>query len=284
MLTIVYGLACAVFYGAGDYAGGRASRNASSIAVTASSQAAGFAFVLLLLPFLQGDGPTSRALVVGALGGMCGALGLILLYRALSLAAMSVVSPITAVLSAVVPVAAGVILGEGLSRSHALGVVLAIGAIGLISRGGDPSPAAKAGHQRPPAKVIMTSLIAGIFFGLFLVALDRAGDNVGIWPLVAAKPVGVVFAVLIARTQRTSPIVSRRAAPLALAAGVTDMTANVFATLSAQAGKVAIAGVLVSLYPASTVVLARFVDREAITRTQFVGFAVAAGALALIAL
>ena len=284
MLTILYALACALFYGTGDYAGGRASRLASSIAVTASSQTAGFVFVLCLLPFLGGDGPTTRALVVGALGGVCGATGLMLLYRALSMAAMSVVSPITAVLSAVVPVTAGVIIGEGLTRTHAVGIGLAIAAIGFISRGGDPSVDAQMGHRRPARAVLATSFVAGTFFGLFVVALDRAGDNVGVWPLVTAKPVGVLFAMGVAASQRTSPIVPQIAVRLSVIAGFTDMTANVFATFAAQAGSVAIAGVLISLYPASTVMLARFIDHEAITRTQLIGFAVAAVALALIAI
>lgn len=283
MLTLVYGLACAMFYGTGDYAGGRASRIASSMAVTASSQTAGFAFLLCVVPFIGGDGPTRRALVAGALAGVCGATGLMLLYRALSLAAMSVVSPITAVLSAIVPVTAGVIIGEGLSGLRVVGVALALVAIALISRGGDSSAGAKAEHRRPAPAVLGASFIAGIFFGLFIVALDRAGDNVGVWPLVAAKPVGIFFASAVALTQRTSPLVPRAAVGLSIVAGVTDMTSNVFATLAAQAGKVAIAGVLISLYPASTVLLARFLDREPITRTQLVGFAVAAVALVFIA-
>ena len=283
MLTLIYGLTCALFYGSADYAGGRASRLASSVAVTASSQIVGWAMVLALVPFLGGSGPTSRALVVGALGGICGAIGLILLYRALSLAAMSVVSPITAVLSAVVPVVAGIIIGEGLTVTHSVGVVLALAAIAMISRGGDDAVDAHDHHRRPPIALLVTSFVAGIFFGLFVVALDRAGDDVGVWPLVTAKPVGVAFALLVALSQRIVPFVPRRALRLTVAAGAADMTANVFATLSAQAGKVAIAGVLVSLYPASTVLLARFVDHEKITRLQLIGFTLAIAALVLIA-
>ena len=283
MLTLIYGVTCALFYGSADYAGGRASRTTSSIGVTASSQVFGWALVLALVPFLGGSGPTTRALVVGGLGGVCGATGLLLLYRALSLAAMSVVSPITAVLSAVVPVIAGVIIGEGLTTTQALGVALALTAIALISRGGDDAHDAHEHHRRPSLSLLATSFIAGIFFGLFVVALDRAGDDVGVWPLVTAKPVGVAFAVVVALSQGVGPIVPRNALGLTLAAGAADMTANVFATLSAQAGQVAIAGVLVSLYPASTVVLARFVDHEKITRIQLIGFAIAVAALVLIA-
>ena len=283
MLTIIYGLTCALFYGSADYAGGRASRSISSISVTASSQLAGWVLVLALVPFVGGSGPTARALIVGGLAGICGATGLLLLYRALSLAAMSVVSPITAVLSAGVPVVAGVLIGEGLTATHAIGVALAIAAIALISRGGDDAHGAHAHHRRPSPSLLATSFVAGIFFGLFVVALDRAGDDVGVWPLVTAKPVGIAFAIAVAMSQRINPIVPRHALTLTLAAGAADMTANVFATLSAQAGQVAIAGVLISLYPASTVILARFVDHEKITQLQVVGFALAIAALVLIA-
>jgi drug/metabolite transporter (DMT)-like permease len=283
-VNVLYGLFCALFYGVGDFAGGKASRLAPSTAVTLNSQVAGFAFLLCVLPFIRGDGATARALVVGALGGLSGAIGLMLLYRALSLGAMSVVSPITAVLSAVVPVVAGLIIGEGLTATHGFGVVLAIAAIGLISRGGDPSAGAIARHQRPAPSVLVSAFVAGIFFGLFIVALDRAGDDVGVWPLLTAKPAGIVLCAVVALARRERLTIPRLAVPLTIATGFTDMAANVFVTLSAQAGQVAIAGVLVSLYPASTVVLARAVDHEPITRTQAVGFAVAVAALALIAL
>ncbi len=284
MLTLIYGITCALFYGSADYAGGRASRVVSSVTVTANSQVVGWVLVLALLPFVGGSGPTTRALVLGAMGGLCGALGLILLYRALSLAAMSVVSPIAAVLSAVVPVVAGVIIGEGLTTTHGIGIVLALTAIALISRGGDSAHDAQERHRRPSLSLLTTSFVAGVFFGLFLVCLDRAGDDVGVWPLVTAKPVGIAFALVVALGQRATLIVPRNAFWLTLAAGAADMTANVFATLSTQAGQVAIAGVLVSLYPASTVVLARFVDQERITRLQLIGFAVGVAALVLIAI
>lgn len=284
-MSIVYGLLCAIFYGVADYAGGRASRRASSTAVTASSQAVGFVLIVLLLPFLGGDGPTPRALIVGALGGLCGASGLLLLYRGLSLASMSVVSPVTAVLSAVVPVIAGLIIGEGLTAVRAIGIALAIAAVALISRGGDLDEATTgdAPPRRPSTSVLLSIIIAGVFFGLFVVALDRAGDNVGVWPLIAAKPVGVLFAIGVATSQRVSPIAPRSVLPFTFLAGANDMAANVFALLAAQAGQVAIAGVLVSLYPASTVFLARVVDRERLERLQIIGFVVAVIGLILIA-
>ncbi len=241
----------------------------------------------MILPFLGGNGPTVRALVVGALGGVCGAIGLLLLYRGLSLASMSVVSPITAVLSAVVPVIAGLIIGEGLTPLHAGGVALAIAAVALISRGGESNSDTStdgAPPSRPSRAVLLSIIVAGVFFGLFVVALDRAGDDVGVWPLVAAKPMGVLFALGVALSQKVSPVAPRSVLPFTFLAGLNDMAANVFALLAAQAGQVAIAGVLVSLYPASTVFLARVIDRERFMRMQIVGFVLAVVGLALIAL
>jgi drug/metabolite transporter (DMT)-like permease len=267
----------------GDYAGGRATRLEASASVTATAQAAG---MLVLIPaVLLVDGHlTWRAVIAGVLGGISGEIGLLLLYSALSRAAMAVVSPITAVLTAVIPVLAGAILGEPLTPQQWGGAGLAFGAIMLISQGGTTDGLGPAHHARPTLGVVGLCLAAGTGFGLFVVALDRAGEGVGLWPLVAARPVGTLLATSYALMTHVRPMVRKASLPLASAAGVLDVTANAFAALAAQRGKVAIAGVLIALYPASTVALARTLDKEPMTRTQLVGFATAVVAVLLIAL
>jgi drug/metabolite transporter (DMT)-like permease len=282
-VAIFFALACALVYGVGDYAGGRCSRFAPAAAVTATAQAMGF-FVLVPGLLIIGGTPTSRALLVGALGGLSGEVGLLLLYSALARGAMSVVSPITAVLTAIVPVLAGWVIGESLGAVQTVGVVAALVAIWFIGRGGSSEAGAPLHHSRPSTQVLLMSLAAGIGFGLFVVALDRAGDDSGLWPLVAARPVGMILAGGYALTRGVSPIVARPALGLASLAGGFDVLANIFAILAAQQGKVAVAGILISLYPASTVVLARVLDDEPITRTQVLGFALAATAVAVIAI
>jgi drug/metabolite transporter (DMT)-like permease len=281
-VVIVFALICAFTYGLGDYAGGRAARTAHSAAVTATAQAAGMLVLIPGLLIVSGE-LTARGLIAGMLGGLSGEIGLLLLYTALSRGAMSVVSPIAALMMALVPVVAGWIIGESLRPLHVVGIVIALGAIGLISRGGTTDGSGPAHHQRPSLQVLGMSVAAGIGFGFFVVALDRAGDDVGLWPLVAARPVGTALAAAYAVYVGVSPLVDRPSRPLAFGAGVFDVLANIFAILAAQRGKVAIAGVLIALYPASTVVLARVLDRERITRTQMIGFVLAAAAVGLIA-
>lgn len=282
-MTIFFALACAAVYGVGDYAGGRASRFASAAAVTATAQAMGLLLLIPGLLIISGT-LTTRALLVGALGGLSGEMGLLLLYSALARGAMSVVSPITAVLTAIVPVVAGWVIGESLGGVQAVGVAAALVAIWFIGRGGSVDDDAPLHHSRPSRQVLLMSLAAGVGFGLFVVALDRAGDDVGLWPLVAARPVGMVLAGAYALTRGVSPIVARPVFALAGVAGGFDVLANIFAVLAAQRGKVAVAGILISLYPASTVALARVLDGEPISRTQVLGFALAVVAVAVIAI
>jgi drug/metabolite transporter (DMT)-like permease len=281
-MAIVFALACAFVYGVADYAGGRGARFASPASVTATAQAAGMAVLLPALLLFDGS-LTTRSLVVGALGGMSGEVGLMLLYSALARGAMSVVSPIAALVSALVPVIAGLMIGESMTSVHLLGVMVALLAIGLISRGGAVGPAAPSHHARPSPAVLLMSLCAGLGFGLFIVALDRAGDDAGVWPLIAARPVGTMLAAGYAVAAGLSPVARGVGGRLALAAGACDALANIFALLAAQSGKLAVAGLIVSMYPASTVVLSTVLDREPIRRLQLVGFALAAAAVVLIA-
>ncbi len=281
-MAIVFALACAFVYGLGDYAGGRAARFASAASVTATAQAVGMLVLIPGLLIVSGT-VTTRALVLGAIGGALGETGLVLLYSALARGAMSVVSPVAAVMTAIVPVVAGWVIGESLGRQQFAGVVVALLAIWLISRGGSHEGSAPLHHSRPSPRVLLMSVAAGVGFGLFFVALDRAGDDAGLWPLVAARPTGLLLAGGYALIVGVSPFVGRRAWKLAATAGAGDVVANIFAILATQRGKVAVAGLLISLYPASTVLLSRFVDHEPITRSQLAGFGAAVAAVALVA-
>ena len=281
-MAVLFALACAFVYGLGDYAGGRGARFAPAASVTATAQAVGMLVLVPGLLVISGT-LTSRALLVGALGGAFGETGLLLLYSALARGAMSVVSPITAVMTAIVPVVAGWVIGESLGSRQVGGVVVALVAIWLISRGGADEGSAPLHHSRPSTRVLLMSLAAGVGFGLFVVALDRAGDDAGLWPLLAARPVGTVLAGGYALFIGVSPWVGRSAWKLAVAAGGGDVLANIFAILATQRGKVAVAGLLISLYPTSTVLLSRLVDHEPITKSQVAGFGCAAAAVSLIA-
>jgi drug/metabolite transporter (DMT)-like permease len=227
-------LVSALVYGCADFCGGKATRRAAAQTVTVSSQLVGLVLVLALAPIVPSGGVTTRALGFGALGGLTGAVGLMCLYHALSIGTMSIVSPVTAVVAASVPVVAGLLSGEHLKALAVFGIVLGLLAVVLVSltesTGGDARRAA------------MLSLIAGLGFGFFFVALAHTGSKPGLWPLV--------------------------------------MAANVLFLYASQRGSLAIVGVLSSLYPLSTVALARLVDHELLRRVQWAGLALAIFAVA----
>jgi uncharacterized membrane protein len=278
-MAMVLALASAVVYGMADFAGGLASRRATAAAVVALSQAAGLVAVVLLLPWLGGD-PTPADLAWGAAAGVAGGLGLLLFYRALAAGVMSVVAPVTAVSAAALPVLGGLLLGERIGPLAAGGIVLALAAVVLVAAedGLGSLRDARLGTVAP-------ALAAGAGFGLFFVVLDRTGEDSGLSPLVAARVVSVLMVGGLALATGRSLRISRRVLPVVVLAGVGDMTANALFLVATQVGgQLAITGVLASLYPASTVLLAQVVLRERLAGAQRAGLAVAAAAVVLIAL
>ena len=278
-MATLLALASAVVYGMADFCGGLASRRAATVAVVTVSQAAGLVGLLLVLPLLGGD-PTRTDLVWGAAAGTTGAAGLLLFYRALAVGVMSVVAPVTAVSTAALPVLGGLLLGERIGLLAALGIVLALAAVVLVAAEGGLSSLldARLGTVAP-------ALASGVVFGVFFILLDRTGEDSGLSPLVAARVVSVLLVGTLALASGRSLRVPRLALPVVLLAGVGDMAANALFLVATQVGgSLAITGVLASLYPASTVVLAQVVLRERLAGAQRAGLAVAAAAVVLIAL
>ncbi|MGY1782531.1 EamA family transporter [Geodermatophilus sp. SYSU D01036] len=278
-MAMVLALASAVVYGMADFCGGIASRRAAAAAVVALSQAAGLVAVVLLLPWLGGS-PTPADLGWGAAAGVAGGAGLLLFYRSLATGVMSVVAPVTAVSAAALPVVGGLLLGERIGVLAALGILLALVAVVLVAAEGGLSSLRTA---RPAS--MGPALAAGAGFGLFFVLLDRTGEDSGLSPLLAARVVSVLLIGGLALASGRSLLVSRRVLPVVVLAGVADMTANALFLVATQVGEqLAVTGVLASLYPASTVVLAQVVLRERLAGAQQAGLAVAAAAVVLIAL
>ncbi|PWW24483.1 putative membrane protein [Geodermatophilus normandii] len=278
-MAMLLALASAVVYGMADFAGGLASRRATAAAVVALSQAAGLVAVVLLLPWLGGD-PAPADLAWGAAAGVAGGAGLLLFYRSLADGVMSVVAPVTAVAAAALPVLGGLLLGERIGPLAAGGIVLALAAVVLVAAEGGLASlrSARLGTVAP-------ALAAGAGFGLFFVVLDRTGEDSGLSPLVAARVVSVLVIGGLALASGRALRVSRRVLPVVVLAGVGDMTANALFLVATQVGgQLAITGVLASLYPASTVLLAQVVLRERLAGAQRAGLAVAAAAVVLIAL
>jgi drug/metabolite transporter (DMT)-like permease len=278
-MVALLALGAAAAYGAGDFLGGMASRRAPATAVVLWSHVVGLLLMLAAAPLVGGE-VTTQALVVGAGAGLVGVAGVTLFYRALAVGAMSVVAPVAGLLSAAVPVVVGVGGGERPSTAALVGIVLALVAVTLVSRESEPA----ASRQASASRGIGLALAAGLGFGLFFVALDGAGSGTGIWPLVGARLASVtLFTTLgLARVTKVAP--PREAALAAAGAGVLDAGANAMYILALSQGLLSIVAVLTALYPAGTVVLARYVLCERMSRAQQAGLAFAGLSAGLIAL
>jgi drug/metabolite transporter (DMT)-like permease len=278
-VAVVLALASAVVYGSADFLGGLASRRGSVFGVVAMSQLVGLGALLLLLPWLGGSvGPADLAW--GAAAGLAGAVGLVVFFRALAHGVMSVVAPVTAVTAAAVPVLVGLLGGNRIGAWAAVGIALALVAVVLVSAEGGLS----ALRSARPAN-LTPALLAGVAFGFFFVLLDRTSADSGLTPLVAARLASMSLAVTVALVTRQSLRVPRTALPVVAASGALDMVANaLFLLATQQPGQLAITGVLASLYPVSTVVLAQVVLRERLAPAQVAGLGAAVAAVVLITL
>ncbi|MGW0806918.1 EamA family transporter [Nonomuraea sp. NPDC002799] len=274
-VTVFLATACAVVYGTADFFGGLATRRAQVLSVVVLSQIAGLALILVLLPLLPGSF-SSGALLWGLAAGLSGAAGLVLFYRALAMGVMSVVAPTTAVTSAALPVLFGLASGERPAFWALVGVLLALGSVLLVSQD-------RSGDGRGSLTSMAAALAAGAGFGGFFILLSMAPHETGLWPLVGARMSSITAVLLLALITRRALRPGAGALPIILAAGVLDMAANVLYLLAQQGGLLSLVAVLVSLYPASTLLLARKVLGERLRALQIAGVACALGAVALIA-
>ena len=273
----------AVLYGAADFTGGLTSRRAGALPVVLLSQASGLLIVALLLPVLPHASPTRPDLIWGAIAGVTGGIGVALLYHALSIATMAVVAPTTAVCAVTIPVVVSVVLGERPVPLAVAGIALGIGSIVLVSR----QTTAQAEPREPtsPRKRssgIGIALLSGVAIGFFYLALARTSPDAGLWPLVTARSVSVaVFGVLGLAGKRSLRMPGRVAA-LAAFGGIIDMLANALYMVAAQQGPLSTVVTLSSLYPASTVLLARVILGERLNAWQITGVGCALAAVVLI--
>lgn len=286
-MALVLGLLSAVTYGAADFMGGVMTRRTSVFAVVVVSQLFGSLVILAALPFFLDATLTREALFWGALSGAAGGAGVAFFYQGLAVGRMSVIAPVTGVEAAVIPVAFGLAAGERPGTLPLLGVLLALVAVALVSStsseeiGEVSVPLSRALRLREAG--LLHAFAAGLGFGFFFIFLSRAGDDSGIWPLVAARiaSIGVVGAVALAA--RRSMRAERSTLPGIALTGGLDVAANVFYLLASRQGLLSVVAVLTSMYPASTVTLARVVGKERLYRTQLVGLGVAAVGVSLMA-
>ena len=284
-MVYVLALLSAAAYGAADFTGGFASRRVPMFSVVTISQLAGLICLLVVLPLLGASSPLRADFVWGAAAGLAGGFGIALLYRALAIGTMGVVAPTTSVCAVGIPVFAGIALGDRPDRLVGAGILLAIIAIVLLGQESThpDHPASSPSHRGLPAGM-WHALASGVAIGVFFLLLARARPEAGLWPLVAARLAGIPCFAAIVVASGASFRMPRPIAWLVIGGGALDMLANVLYLLATRYGSLAVAVTLVSLYPASTVALARVVLHERLSRLQIVGMVAALVAVSLIVL
>jgi drug/metabolite transporter (DMT)-like permease len=303
VITVVLGLCGALVYGFADFLGGLASRRLRPVTVAAVAAVVGIAPLLVALAVVGGRF-TWQATVWGAVAGVSGAVGVLLLYAALAMGPMSVLSPLTAVFAAVVPVVVALAGGTVLSPVAIGALVLAIVAVVLVASVRDP------GGARLTARGVVTAAVAGCGFGGIVLAFNETPADSGMAPLVVAR---VLQAVLLgtaavaagigtggpSRVASTASVPDvagppaaggpvRRLALVVVACGVFDALANVFIQTglhsSTDPSTLPVISVLNALYPIGTVLLAGIVLRERLAVLQAVGIGLALTASVTLAL
>ena len=275
-------LASALLYGAADFTGGLATRRAATIPVVISSQFSGMVLLALLLPILPGSSPSRTDLLWGVAAGLTGGGGVALLYRALAIGRMAVVAPTTAVCAVVIPVVAAMLLGERPGGLAVLGIAVGIGSIVLVSQQTEATsgPAQSGAAGLPPGVGI--ALVSGVLIGFFFLSLAQTAPSAGMWPILAARITSVTLFAAAALVRGIPLAPARPALWLALAGGMVDMLANAAYLVAARGGQLSLVVTLSSLYPASTVVLARVLLGERLNARQLGGVGCALAAIVLI--
>jgi drug/metabolite transporter (DMT)-like permease len=236
-----------------------------------------------LLPFLPGT-PTRPDLAWGALAGLTGGIGVALLYRALSIGVMAVVAPTTAVCAVVIPVLVSILLGERPGPLVAAGILLGIWSIVLVSRQDTPahSPSLSPPSRRRLPPGVGIALISGVAIGFFFLALAQTRTEAGMWPILAARLISTTLFGALVLGRRESLRMSRSTLGLVILAGAVDMLANALYLAAAWQGPLSVVVTLSSLYPASTVLLARIALGERLNTWQMTGVGCALAAILLI--
>lgn len=306
MLTVIVGVGSALLFGFADFFGGLAAKRMSAIRVTALAAVTGLVVLCLALPLLGGAW-SWQAVVFGGLSGVAGAVAIVLLYACLAMGPMSILSPLTAVVSAIVPVIVGVARGDRLTGLGYAALGVALVAIVLVAFVKEQRAV------RPSLKALLMATGSGAAIGLFLILIDLTPDDSGLVPLVANRATNatLMFAVIgvlavwsARRPVRVAGVVLpggqaasmdadsvgllsrgwRAGLRFAIVCGVIDAVANAVLLWGLRIGDLSVMAVLSALYPAGTIILAALVLRERISPLQGVGLALALAAAGMLAL
>jgi drug/metabolite transporter (DMT)-like permease len=284
-MVTIFALTAAILYGSADFLGGSATRHARVLSVLPLSTAAG-AIIVLAAGLASGQSIRTAGLAWGLAAGVVGGVGLMVFYAGLAAGPMSVVAPVSALVSTILPVGVALADGERASAIVSAGALVCLVAVVLVS---SSERKAVAGAHAAGLRGLMAGLgfhgravsygvAAGTSFGLFFLFIRDAGHSGTLWPIAAARVAGFVVVVIAAAITRSRPVLAGARPGLLLAtagSGALDATANVCYIVATHSGLFGLAVVLTSLYPGVTVLLARLTLGERLRAAQQVGLALA---------
>lgn len=287
VLAVIFGFSGALVFGCADFLGGIASRRLNPYLVTGLAGFSGLIGVSLIA-LITGGHVSLEAITWGALSGLAGSIAIAMLYAALAIGPMSILSPLGALISAAVPVTWAALRGTQLAPLAYLAIAIALIAIVLV--GFVPEKNA----VRPSAKGLALSVGSGVGIGLFMICIDQAPTDAGLVPLVANRAVttlvlAAIIGILVLRGKASSPVTDsmltwRAALWIALGTGLVDTTANGLLIAGFQTGELSVMSVLTAMYPAGTVILAAVFLKERVAPWQAIGLVLAIAAAGLLAL
>jgi drug/metabolite transporter (DMT)-like permease len=280
-MVAIFALTAAVLYGTADFLGGAASRRASPVAVLTVTAPAG-GLVVLVAALLAGEPLRAAGLWWGLAAGAAGGAALIVFYAGLAAGPMSVVAPVSALVSTVLPVGVAITQGEKLTPAMVAGGLLCLLAITLVSMEGG-KPAKQGGARR--GRGLVYGIAAGSGFGLFFLFMRYAATSGVLWPAGESRLAGAIVGLTVAALTRTRPLgwgADPRLFLMAVVSGAFDATANICYVLATRAGLFGLAVVITSLYPGVTVLLARVTFGERMRPVQRAGLLLAAVGIVLL--
>ena len=298
MLTIILGFTTSLVYGFADFFGALGSRRIRPVVVTFWSGLSGLALLLVAALFMGADF-SSEGIFWGVAAGVASAVAISCLYASLAIGPISIISPLGAVVSAIVPMVVGALQGDRFSLWG--WVALAAILIAVVLVGFVPGEDVRL----PSTKGLLLGLAAGAGIGLVLITLAKAPHNTGLTSVIflratSASLLGLVMIFTWMKARRTSDSnrsdlghlgqageretrVPYRFWWTVIVAGFFDSSANIFFTLASRVGSLSVVAVLTALYPLGTIILARLFLKEKIAKTQLVGILLALAASALLA-
>ena len=279
MLSIIYGIASSLSWGAGDFAGGLSSRKVGAYRAVLYADFFGLLILAAVSIFYRESFPSGNVALNSFIGGALGSFGLIILYYSLSVGQMSIAAPVSALFAALLPVIVGSIMQGLPSTIQFIGFALALAAVWLISQGDGAFHISRLSELKFP-------ILAGVGFGFYFIFIHNAvgePDSL-LWPMIISRVAGTLLLFVIVLARRESFPVPRGAWTVVLINATLDLGGNFFFILASKVGRLDVAAVLSSLYPGATVVLAWLILKEHIVRRQMIGIALAFAAIYLFTL